>query len=53
MFSFIRFLIYLCRRGRHCGYCGQLSIRSQMTRDSSGTYFCNAGCQLDRSAEVA
>lgn len=52
MLSFIGFLFYFCRRSRHCRYCGDLGIKSQMVRGSHGTYFCDAACKASRSAQT-
>ena len=45
MFSFIAFLIYACRRSRHCAYCGQLGIKSDMRRAHTNAWVCNAFCE--------
>lgn len=47
MFSFLACLFYVVRRSRHCAYCGELGIKSQMTRDALNAWFCDAACGAD------
>lgn len=51
MFSFLACLFYVVRRSRHCAYCGELSIKSQMLREPHGRYFCDAECKASTSME--
>lgn len=53
MLSFIGFLFYFARRSRHCAFCAERSIKSQMVRGPFGAYFCNAACKADGSMESA
>lgn len=45
MFAFIAFLVYACRRGRHCAWCGQLGIRADMRRLPSKAWVCDGFCE--------